>query len=319
MKKINVIFLGTANFSKSVLQGLILDENINVEAVVAQPDRIIGRKKELYIPETKQLALENNIDVFQPQKLSGSPEIEQLKAMNADLIITAAYGQFLPTSFLNSAKIAAINVHASLLPEYRGAAPINWAIIDGKKLTGISIMYMVKEMDAGDIISTAEVGIDDEDNASDLFEKMAEVGTELLLETIPNIVSGNINPIKQDESKITIAPKITPELLVLDFEKRTAQEINNLIRGLAPNEYPYFSVNGIKVKVIEAKVINEISNQPSGEFIKNNKKSLAVVAKDNTVLKLKIVQPTGKKEMAITDFINGLGQNISTGTTVDKL
>lgn len=316
MNKTKVIFLGTAKFSAEILQSLLRNQTVDVIAVVSQPDRIVGRKKEVYIPEVKMLALKNNIPVYQPEKLSGSTEMDELIELNADFLITAAFGQFLPVRFLESAKIAAINVHASLLPKYRGAAPINWAIINGDEKTGVSIMYMVKEMDAGNVIDTVEVEIDNQDNAGNLFDKLAEVGSVLLNQSIKKIVSGEAHSMPQDESEVTFAPKIDSDLLKIDFKKQTAKQVIDLARGLTPADAPYFSINNTKINIHKASVKN-IENAEPGIIVQNDKNGLVVSASDSKGVFIEELQIPGKKKMTYKDFFNGIGRKIKLGSVVE--
>ncbi|MBA1394341.1 methionyl-tRNA formyltransferase, partial [Lactobacillus sp. XV13L] len=197
-----VIFMGTPAFSVPILEGL-LQQNYEIVAVVTQPDRAVGRKQKISFSPVKQYALQHDLSIYQPEKLGHSAELEQLISLQADLIITAAFGQFLPTKLLASAKIAAINVHGSLLPRNRGGAPVQRAIMNGDQTTGITIMYMAKKMDAGDIISQQEVAISATDTAGSLFDKLSQVGRDLLLKTLPDIIAGTNQRITQDESLVT--------------------------------------------------------------------------------------------------------------------
>lgn len=186
MKK--VIFMGTPAFSVPILQALIDEETIEIVGVVSQPDRKVGRKQIITPPPVKQLAMEHNLTMYQPEKLSGSDEMKEILTLDIDLIITAAYGQYVPTKLLNAPTHRAINVHASLLPKYRGAAPIHYAVLNGDEKTGVTIMYMEKEMDAGNIISQREIAINDEDDTGNLFEKLSLVGRDLLMDTLLSLI-----------------------------------------------------------------------------------------------------------------------------------
>ncbi|WP_373780824.1 methionyl-tRNA formyltransferase, partial [Jeotgalibaca porci] len=196
MKKI--IFMGTPEFSVPILQALF-DSEYEVIAVVTQPDRPVGRKRILTPPPVKELALKYTVPIFQPEKISGSEEMAALIALEADVIVTAAYGQFLPTKLLNAPKHRAINVHASLLPKYRGGAPVHYAIINGDKETGVSIMYMERKMDAGDVLSQKSIPITSSDDVQTMFDKLSTLGRDLLMETLPKLFTGDINPVPQDE------------------------------------------------------------------------------------------------------------------------
>ena len=198
-----IIFMGTPDFSVPVLDGLI-EQGYEVLAVVTQPDRAVGRKKEIKMTPVKEAALRHNLPVYQPEKISGPDEMEEIMALGADIIVTAAFGQFLPESLLKSVKHA-VNVHASLLPKYRGGAPVHYAIINGDAEAGVTIMEMVKKMDAGDMISQRAIPITDTDNVGTMFEKLSLVGRELLLDTLPDYLAGKITPQPQDETPVAAA------------------------------------------------------------------------------------------------------------------
>lgn len=310
----SVIFLGTPEFSATVLKGL-LRADYDVIAVVTQPDKPVGRKQKLQESPVKVLARNENIEVYQPAKLSGSDEMEILKKINPDLIITAAYGQFLPTSFLNTAKVAAINVHGSLLPKYRGGAPIQWSLLNGDKETGISIMYMVKKMDAGDVISQAKLKIEPDDDNGTLFEKLAIVGRDLLLETIPDILIGDIKPVPQDESQVVFSPNITKEQEHLDFSE-TAEQVYNHIRALSPQPGAWVNLDGKRTKLYKSQVVELAGDQKAGTIAEIDHKKLVIVAGDGNGVSISVIQPAGKKVMEIANFLNGTGKNLKEGQTV---
>ena len=310
----SVIFLGTPEFSATVLKGL-LAADYDVVAVVTQPDKPVGRKQTLQESPVKILAREQNIEVYQPAKLPGSEELEVLKKFNPDLIITAAYGQFLPNSFLESAKVAAINVHGSLLPKYRGGAPIQWSLLNGDKETGISIMYMVKAMDAGDVISSASIPIEDEDDSGSLFEKLAIVGRDLLLETIPNILTNDISPVKQDESKVVFSPNISKEQEHLDF-KQSALDIFNHVRALSPDPGAWVQLDGKRTKLYKTEVVTLDGNNKPGTIAEISRKKLVLVAGDGNGISIIKIQPAGKKIMDVANYLNGMGKNLKEGQTV---
>ena len=309
-----VIFLGTPEFSATVLRGL-LKADYDVVAVVTQPDKPVGRKQKLQKSPVKLVAEAENIKVYQPAKLPKSPEMEELKALKADLLITAAYGQFLPSSFLESAKVAAINVHGSLLPKYRGGAPIQWSLLNGDKETGITIMYMVKGMDAGDIISQKKLPIAETDDNGSLFDKMAVVGRDLLLETIPKILSGDIHPIKQDPDKVVFSPNISKEQEHIDFSK-SAKEVFNQIRALSPDPGAWVMLNNQRTKLYQTQVEEINSDQPVGSIYDLGKKRLVIVAGDGQGVSIKKIQPAGKKIMDIANYMNGLGKNLEKGQQI---
>ena len=227
-----IIFMGTPDFSATVLKGLLESKQYEIVAVVTQPDRAVGRKKEIRMTPVKELALSYDLPIYQPEKLSNSPELDELMTLGADGIITAAFGQFLPSRLLDSVAFA-VNVHASLLPKYRGGAPIHYAIINGEKEAGVTIMEMVKEMDAGDMVASRSTTIEDSDNVGTLFEKLAVIGRDLLLECLPAYIAGELKPIAQDVRQVTFSPNITPEEERIDWQK-TNRQIFNHIRGMYP-------------------------------------------------------------------------------------
>lgn len=303
-----VIFMGTPAFSATVLEGLLSDQAYEVLAVVTQPDRAVGRKKEIRMTPVKEVALAHDLAIYQPDKLSGSQELEDLMALGADGIVTAAYGQFLPSKLLDSMDFA-VNVHASLLPKYRGGAPIHYALINGDQEAGVTIMEMVKEMDAGDMISQKALPILEQDNVGTLFDKLALLGRDLLLETLPAYLSGELKPQAQDPALVTFSPNITPEQEALDWNK-SARDIFNQVRGMYPWPVAHTTLKGQRFKVYEAEVA-EGQGQP-GHIIAKTKKSLLVATADGAV-SLKVVQPAGKPRMAIADFLNGVGRQLEVG------
>lgn len=303
-----LIFMGTPPFAATVLEGLLADERYQVMAVVTQPDRAVGRKKEIRMTPVKEVALANDLPVYQPEKLSGSEEMARLMALGADGIVTAAFGQFLPTTLLDSVDFA-VNVHASLLPKYRGGAPIHYALINGDERAGVTIMEMVKEMDAGDMIKQASLPIEEEDNVGTLFEKLAILGRDLLLETLPDYLAGALTPVAQDPEAVSFSPNITPEQERLEWDK-SARDLFNQIRGMYPWPVAHTLLNGQRFKIYQAKEVDG-QGQP-GEIIEKTKKTL-VVATGQGALSLTVVQPAGKPKMPIVDFLNGVGQKLEVG------
>ena len=309
----SIIFMGTPDFSVPVLKGLV-EKGYEVKAVVTQPDKKVGRKQKITKTPAKIAAEELDIPVYQPVKLSGSSELDELIAMNADFIVTAAYGQFLPTKFLNSAKIAAVNVHGSLLPKYRGGAPIQYSLINGDKETGITIMEMVKKMDAGDIYAQKAIEIEPDDTAGSLFEKLSYLGRDLLLETLPKISDGSVQNVTQNEEEVVFSPNITKNQERIT-SKMTAQEANNLLRGLNPDPGAYMMVNGKRFKVWKAEVADESTDLEAGSLVEN-KGRFAISFANNTVLNLLEVQPAGKKKMPIQSFLNGQASKFTVGEKI---
>ena len=308
-----LIFMGTPDFAATVLEGLLDDANYDVLAVVTQPDRAVGRKKEIKMTPVKEVALAHNLPVYQPEKMSGSDEMAELMTLGADGIVTAAFGQFLPTKLLDSVDFA-VNVHASLLPKYRGGAPIHYAIINGDKEAGVTIMEMVKKMDAGDMIAKASTPITDEDNVGTMFEKLAVIGCDLLLKTLPDYIAGNIKPEPQDESKATFSPNITPEEERIDWNK-SAREVFNHIRGLYPWPVAHTLLDGKRFKIYEASLA-EGQGQP-GQIIEKGKETLVVATGDGAI-SLKTVQLAWKPRMSVVDFLNGVGRKLEVGELIGE-
>lgn len=305
--------MGTPDFAATVLEGLLDDANYDVLAVVTQPDRAVGRKKEIKMTPVKEVALAHNLPVYQPEKMSGSDEMAELMTLGADGIVTAAFGQFLPTKLLDSVDFA-VNVHASLLPKYRGGAPIHYAIINGDKEAGVTIMEMVKKMDAGDMIAKASTPITDEDNVGTMFEKLAVIGRDLLLKTLPDYIAGNIKPEPQDGSKATFSPNITPEEERIDWNK-SAREVFNHIRGLYPWPVAHTLLDGKRFKIYEASLA-EGQGQP-GQIIEKGKETLVVATGDGAI-SLKTVQLAGKPRMSVMDFLNGVGRKLEVGELIGE-
>ncbi|MGX6991964.1 methionyl-tRNA formyltransferase [Pseudolactococcus reticulitermitis] len=305
-----IIFMGTPAFSVPVLDGLI-EEGYDVLAVVTQPDRAVGRKKEIKMTPVKEAALRHNLPVYQPEKISGSAEMAELMTLGADIIVTAAFGQFLPENLLKSVKHA-VNVHASLLPKYRGGAPVHYAIIKGDAEAGVTIMEMVKKMDAGDMISQRAIPITDADNVGTMFEKLSLVGRDLLLETLPDYLAGKITPTPQDETQVTFSPNITPEEERIDWQL-SARDIFNQVRGMSPWPVAHTIWQGTRFKLHEVALVesNGVDGIP-GQVIEKTKKSLVIATKGGAI-SLTTVQPAGKPKMPIQDFLNGLGKTINIG------
>ncbi|GKQ42563.1 methionyl-tRNA formyltransferase [Companilactobacillus sp. RD055328] len=308
-----IIFMGTPNLAATVFKGIIDDGNYEVIAAVTQPDKPVGRKKVLQPTPVKQVALDNDIPVYQPEKLSGSDEIKQLIELHADVLVTAAYGQFLPMSLIDSVG-AAVNVHGSLLPKYRGGAPIQWSIMNGEEKTGITIMYMVKAMDAGDMIAKAEVKIEDDDTGDTMFDKLSIVGRDLLLKVLPDIVNGTNERTPQNQDEATISPNISKEQEQIDITD-SAINIHNKVRALNSNPGAYAIINGLHTKIWRTEVISEENSLEPGTVIERTKKKL-VIATGEFALAIKELQPSGKKSMDIASYLNGIGREIEVGQKI---
>ena len=298
MKNLKVVFMGTPNFAVPVLKTLI--ENTTVVLVVSQPDALVGRKKILTPSPVKQLAIENNIDVFTPSKIR--EEYEKILEVNPDIIITCAYGQIIPKILLEAPLHSCINVHASLLPKYRGGSPISKSIINGDKETGITIMYMAEGMDDGDIIKQQKISIEDNDNVLTLSEKLSELGAKLLIETLPSILDKTCERIEQNEKDVTFAyvPKRQDELI--DFNN-SALDINNKVRGLYPNAYCLFDAT--EMKILKSEIVEKNYDGNIGEIVDVSKDAFFIKCENNT-LKILEIKPFSKKQMTVKDYFNGI-------------
>lgn len=302
MRNTKVIFMGTPDFAVPVLEGLL--ENTNVIMVVTQPDKEVGRRRELVPTPIKKVAQEHNVPVFQPTKIRN--DYETIINAGADIIITCAYGQIIPEAILNAPRLGCINVHASLLPRLRGGAPLHHALIDGEEKTGITVMYMDKKMDTGDIISTKEYIIKDTDNVGIIHDTLSLMGKELLLETLPSIIEGTNNRTPQNHDEATYAWNISREEEHIDFN-RSAKEIYNQVRGLYPWPTANTIIDGLEVKVLECFISDKDSKFSSGTICEINKDNIGICTKDKVIYITK-VKPFGKKEMAALDYINGLNK-----------
>ncbi|TFE03542.1 methionyl-tRNA formyltransferase [Jeotgalibacillus sp. R-1-5s-1] len=297
----SVIFMGTPEFSVPVLEQIIKD-GYHVKAVVTQPDRPVGRKRILTPPPVKKAALEHDIPVIQPEKLKGSQELADIIALQPDLIITAAFGQLLPNELLEAPPLGCINVHASLLPDLRGGAPIHHAIIRGYKETGITIMHMAEKLDAGDMISQKKVEITDADHVGTLHDKLSAAGAALLSETLPLIVEGKAERVPQDHEKATFAWNIKREEELIDWN-RSGREIFNQIRGLYPWPVAYTVFRDKTMKVLSAELVK--GNGKPGEVIAVSAEGITFASANEEAILVTELQPSGKKKMSAADFLRG--------------
>ena len=300
MKNINVIFMGTPEFCVPILDFLIKD--YNVIAVVTQPDKEVGRKHEIIYSPIKKKALEHNIKVIQPIKIK--EEYKEIIDLNPDIIITCAYGQIIPEVILDFPKYGCINVHASLLPNLRGGAPIHKAIINGYDKTGITIMYMDKTMDTGDMISKVEVNIYDDDTAESLHDRLMKVSVPLLKETLPSIINGTNKRQKQNNSLATYAYNVSRQEEYVNFN-RSSKEIYNQIRGLYSWPGAYGILDGNNIKLWACKISGDKYDQDPGTIINIDKTGIEVTTCDGSVLITELQVP-GKRKMNVKDFINGI-------------
>lgn len=304
-----IVFMGTPDFSVPVLQ-TILKDGFDVIAVVTQPDRPVGRKKVLTPPPVKVEALKHNIPVYQPEKIRNSPELTTIIEMKPDLIVTAAFGQILPKELLEAPKYGCINVHASLLPELRGGAPIHYSIIQGKEKTGVTIMYMAEKLDAGDILTVVEVPITEEDNVGTLHDKLSVAGSDLLSKTLPKLIAGEITPIRQKEEEATFAYNIKRSDEKIDWSL-TGEEIYNKIRGMNPWPVAFTTYQKDVMKIWSAKKIPTSIKAEPGTIIEIAEDGMIVATGNNTSIKITELQPAGKKKMEAEVYLRGAGSKLA--------
>jgi methionyl-tRNA formyltransferase len=311
-----IIFMGTPHFSVPILKRLIHD-GYDVAAVVTQPDRPVGRKKILTPPPVKIEAEKWKIPVFQPEKISSAEETNKILELSPDLIVTAAFGQLLPRKILDAPRHGCINVHASLLPELRGGAPIHHAILRGYSKTGITIMYMAEKLDAGDIISQTEVPIADHDDVGSLHDKLSAAGAELLSGTLPKLLAGKLQPRPQEEEKATYAFNITREEEKIDWSK-PGEDVYNQIRGLCPWPVAYTTLNGDILKIWKAEKKPFGKTGKPGTILAAEKDGFIVSTGNETAIKITELQPAGKKKMSSSQFLQGAGHLIRKGNILGE-
>lgn len=306
-----IVFMGTPDYAVSTLETLINSQH-EVAAVFAQPDKPVGRKQILTPPPVKVCAESHNIPVFQPNTLRDGTAFEILKQINPDLIVVVAYGKILPKEILDLPKFGCVNGHASLLPKYRGASPIQWCIVCGETETGITTMLMDEGLDTGDILETERVQIGSEETAEELFERLSVISANLMIDTIEKLEKGEITPKRQGENA-SYAPIIKKEMARLDFNK-SAKEIHNAIRGYYSWPCAFFMMNGKRVKVISAK-IGDKTDASAGSVICNTDE-LQIACGDGISIRLLTVQPEGSKVMTSKQML--CGNKIDLGTVVGE-
>ena len=305
-KKCKIVFFGTPNFAVNVLRGL-LKSDIEVLAVVTQPDQPKGRSKKPSPPPVKEFLLTTypSISLYQPECASSLEFAKILESLKADIFVVAAYGEIIKQNLLDMPSIGCINVHPSLLPKYRGAAPMQRSLMDGVKVSGVAIMHMVKKMDAGDIIKMEQIPVDDKITYGKLEEKLSVLGTQLLISVIDDLSKGIVEGKTQDETKVCFAPKITKEDLKIDWTC-SAEEIHNKVRALSPHPGAFSFVeinnNKLRLKIFKTKVIRNKKGR-TGEIIYKNEE--LIVACGSNSLSLLEVQLEGKRVMTIVEFLKG--------------
>jgi methionyl-tRNA formyltransferase len=304
-----VVFMGTPDFAVPSLRALI-DGGVDILLVVTQPDRPRGRGRGLLPPPVKVVAEESGIEVAQPVKISDPGFMDKIRGLNPDLIVVAAFGQFLPKELLDIPPMGCVNVHASVLPKYRGAAPANWAILRGEKVTGVTTILLNEGMDAGDMLLVKETPIGEDETAGELTERLADIGAGLLVETITGLEKGTINPVPQDHDKKTLAPMLKKEDGRIDWE-RSPGEIKNHVRGMTPRPGAFTTLSGEVLKVFKVDVTDGKADGRAGEVVGITESGIVVAAKGGGVVITELQAP-GKRRMGAGEFLRGKG--IETGT-----
>lgn len=319
-----ILFMGTPDIARESLDNLY-NAGYEICGVVTAPDRPSGRGMKLIPSPVKEYAIEKDIKIFQPEKIVNNNEFkDEIRELNPDLVCVVAYGVILPKSFLKIPPLGCINLHPSMLPNYRGPAPIQWAILNGDKKTGVTIMYLNEKMDAGDIITQEEVEIDEDETTGDLWNRLSEIGAKLLLQVVKNIEAGKIERTPQPE-EFTLAPMLNKEMAKIDWQKQDATQIKNLVRGLNPIMGTYTFLNSKKVKFWKVQKINkeeyieisqnfehlEYENENCGTVLFAHEKKGLFIKADNGIISVLEIQGENAKRMNIGDFLRG--NNIAIG------
>ncbi|MBC3515563.1 methionyl-tRNA formyltransferase [Neobittarella massiliensis] len=310
----NIVFMGTPEFAAVSLQALA-DSGHRVVAAFTQPDKPVGRKKVLTAPPVKQLAQQLGIPVYQPASVKKAETIELLASLQPDLIAVVAYGKILPQQVIDLPPLGCINVHGSLLPKYRGAAPIQWSVINGEKTTGVTTMYMDAGLDTGDMIYTDTVEIGGDETSGQLYQRLAKVGADLLLKTLTGIADGTAPRQKQDDGQSTYAPMLDKQIAELDFSL-TAQQVHDHIRGLNPWPVAHTFFDGKKLKVFSSRVISGAAGTAAGQLTADG--TLQVACGDGGVVALTDVLLEGSKRMSAEQFLQGHGAKCRRGLQLGR-
>ena len=297
-----VVYMGTPDFAVKPLEALI-EAKYEVVGVFTQPDKPVGRKAILTPPPVKVVALDNNIPVFQPDSLKNGVGVEILNELKPDVVIVVAYGKILPKDFLDFPEYGCINIHGSILPEYRGAAPIQWSVLDGKELAGVTSMQMDVGLDTGDMLLTATTKIGENETSGELYDRLTVMGADLLIETLEKLPKGELTPVKQDDSKSTYASMLDKSMSSVDFNE-SAQKVHNKIRGLDPWPVALTVLDGKNLKLFSSQISQDLHGGKPGEAVVL-KNGLAIFCGDGKAVVVKDVQYEGKKRMSAADFFRG--------------
>lgn len=298
-----IVFMGTPDFAAASLKKLI-DEKYDIAAVFTQPDKPRDRGMKLSYSPVKELALENNIPVYQPTKLRDGTATELIKSLRPDILVVVAYGRILPDDMLEVPKYGAINVHASLLPKYRGAAPIQWAVLNGDKITGVTTMYLASEMDTGDIIYTAETEIGEFETSGELFDRLMVMGAELLDRTLRDIEAGTAPRTQQDHSKASYVKMLDKSFSPIDWAK-TPRKVIKQIYGLQPWPVATAELDGKVFKIYSAEYTQTKTDKAPGSVVNAGKKGIEIACLDGETLLITELQAAGKKRMKASDYLLG--------------
>ena len=298
-----ILFMGTPDFAVASLKRLVADGH-DICGVFTQPDKPKGRGMELCASPVKELALENGLPVFQPVKMRDGTALAQIKALEPDILVVVAYGRILPDDILAVPKYGAINVHGSLLPKYRGAAPIQWAVLNGDKITGVTTMYLASEMDTGDIIYTAETEIGEYETSGELFDRLKDMGAELLVKTLRDIDAGIAPRTPQDHSKASYVTMLDKSICPIDWNK-TPREVLKHIYGLQPWPVATMELEGKTVRVFAAKYTDGKTEKVPGAVVSTDKGGLEIACADGETLLITEIQAPGKKRMGAEDYLRG--------------
>ncbi|WP_028580819.1 methionyl-tRNA formyltransferase [Desulfogranum japonicum] len=300
---LRIVFMGTPDFAVPSLQAL-LDSPDDVIGVVCQPDRKKGRGRKLMPPPVKQLAEAAGLPIFQPESIKTDEFFTTIEQLNPDLMVVVAYGKILPSRVLRYPRLGTINVHGSLLPKYRGAAPIQWAVMNGDPETGVTIMQMDEGMDTGDILYPVKLPVTREDTAGTMFDKLSELGGKALATAIEQLKQGNLTPVPQDEAQASHAPMLKKEQGHLDWSLQ-AETLHSLIRGLDPWPSAYGFLNDKRFRFFSPEVVNKQATEPPGTIALADSSGL-LIATATDYLRIREIQPEGKKRMPVQDCLNGL-------------
>ncbi len=298
-----IVFMGTPDFAAASLKKLI-DEKFNVVGVFCQPDKAVGRGMELRFSPVKQLATDNDIPVFQPEKMRDGTALSMLKSLNPDILVVVAYGRILPDDLLELPPYGAINVHGSLLPKYRGAAPIQWAVLNGESVTGVTTMHLAHDMDAGDIIYSEETEIGEFETSGELFDRLAEIGANLLVKTLNDLEAGVAPRIPQNHEDATYCTMLDKSICPIDFSG-TPREIVKHIYGLLPWPAATAEIGGEQLKIFSAAYTDTVTEKLPGEIVSAGKDGIEIACGGGKTVMITEVQAAGKKRMRASDYLRG--------------